>query len=449
MNEMKFVCRGQDEFKWVYSLEMQPDDIDCTTMDDSEFDAFVASRSAVTPSPKAPKAPTQGRHPKSRTKPDHHGWTERELELLKSNFHKATFKELSVSIGKPVSTIYVKSRLLGLRKDSGTGCGSKKEWSKEEDQLLRALYSSRTPEELSFELKRSVGAIYTRAQKLNLKREDKTGKYLNFQNPWTDEEIEELIKIGDRFSLKDVAKLLNRSYESVRHKREQLGIKHIESKQKSWSSTEIHELKHQYKVLGLSQIEISKTLGKSKSAVGRKIISLGLMTDRSRAFVSSWTDEQVSFLRIHYKETPWLKLMQLTQHTRKQIQAKARRLGLSRIGQENRHSSRQRPIGYEIQRGKCTYRKVAMTGEKRLDWKRVDVIMWEEQNGPVPQGMSLIRKQLDKPRTMDNLTLVPIEEIPIIKFSSQLTPKMRKMFALKGSITRRLNQLERELNTPT
>ena len=349
-------------------------------------------------------------------------WTQDDLLRLTSSFKTSTFTQLSQVLGKTPSSIYKMANQMGLKKTKGSGCGSKKEWSKEEDQLLRALYSSRTPEELSIELKRSVGAIYTRAQKLNLKREDKTGKYFNFQNPWTDGEIEVLKKIGDRLSLGDVAKLLNRSYESVRHKRDQLGIKHIESKQKSWSSTEIHELKHQYKVLGLSQIEISKTLGKSKSAVGRKIISLGLRSDRSRSFVSSWTDEQVSFLKIHYKETPWLKLMQLTQHTRKQIQAKARRLGLSRIGQENRHSSRQRPIGYEIQRGKCTYRKVAMSGEKRLDWKRVDVIMWEEQNGPVPQGMSLIRKQLDKPRTMDNLILVPIGEIPIIKFSSQLTP---------------------------
>ena len=169
MNEMKFVCRGQDEFKWVYLLEMQPDDIDCTTMDDSEFDAFVASRSAVTPSPKAPKAPTQGRHPKSRTKPDHHGWTERELELLKSNFHKATFKELSVSIGKPVSTIYVKSRLLGLRKDSGTGCGDRMSWSQAEDNLLRDHYSTCSIDDIAKRLNRSNEAIYSRGNKLALR----------------------------------------------------------------------------------------------------------------------------------------------------------------------------------------------------------------------------------------------------------------------------------------
>jgi len=54
---MKFICRGQHDFKWVHPLEMLPDDIDCTTMDDTEFEAFVAERYAARPSPKTPVAP--------------------------------------------------------------------------------------------------------------------------------------------------------------------------------------------------------------------------------------------------------------------------------------------------------------------------------------------------------------------------------------------------------
>ena len=276
MNEMKFVCRGQDEFKWVYLLEMQPDDIDCTTMDDSEFDAFVASRSAVTPSPKAPKAPTQGRHPKSRTKPDHHGWTERELELLKSNFHKATFKELSVSIGKPVSTIYVKSRLLGLRKDSGTGCGDRMSWSQAEDNLLREHYSTCSIDEIAERLNRSTQAIYGRASKLALKRASPPPVSENFGATWSPEEIEVLKKSASEFNCNEIAKFLHRSPAAIKSKLIRMGIEAIQApdSRNLWTNEQINFLENN--LLELSIKDISSALGRSERAISHMRMKLGL-----------------------------------------------------------------------------------------------------------------------------------------------------------------------------
>lgn len=40
----RFVCRGPEKFEWVHRLEMLPTDIDCTHMDDAEFDAFVEAQ---------------------------------------------------------------------------------------------------------------------------------------------------------------------------------------------------------------------------------------------------------------------------------------------------------------------------------------------------------------------------------------------------------------------
>lgn len=36
----RFVKRG-DDFKWVHPLEMRSTDVDCTDMDDAQFEAFV------------------------------------------------------------------------------------------------------------------------------------------------------------------------------------------------------------------------------------------------------------------------------------------------------------------------------------------------------------------------------------------------------------------------
>jgi hypothetical protein len=44
MNEnMRFIKRGT-EYQWVHRLEMLPDDVDCTHMDDAEFEAYVRSQ---------------------------------------------------------------------------------------------------------------------------------------------------------------------------------------------------------------------------------------------------------------------------------------------------------------------------------------------------------------------------------------------------------------------
>lgn len=44
---MRFVCRSPEHFAWVHQLEVLPSDIDCTHMDDAEFDAFVEAQQAA------------------------------------------------------------------------------------------------------------------------------------------------------------------------------------------------------------------------------------------------------------------------------------------------------------------------------------------------------------------------------------------------------------------
>lgn len=44
-NGFRFVKRGKD-FKWVHPAEMRSEDIDCTDMDDAEFEAVVSGQTA-------------------------------------------------------------------------------------------------------------------------------------------------------------------------------------------------------------------------------------------------------------------------------------------------------------------------------------------------------------------------------------------------------------------
>ena len=446
MNEMKFVCRGQDEFKWVYSLEMQPDDIDCTTMDDSEFDAFVASRSAVTPSPKAPKAPTQGRHPKSRTKPDHHGWTERELELLKSNFHKATFKELSVSIGKPVSTIYVKSRLLGLRKESGTGCGDRRSWSQAEDNLLREHYSTCSIDDIAKRLNRSNEAIYSRGNKLALKRVNPSPASQNFGDAWSPKEIEILKQAAPKFNRNEIAKIINRSPEAIKSKLTRMGIEAIQApdSRNLWTNEQINFLENN--LLELSIKDISSALGRSERAISHMRMKLGLQKHK----YSAWSAEDTIYLKNNYHTASWQELIGTLCRTYYQIRDKARRLSLERPLRKAREKAKIRllarglvPIGFERQHQGFLLRKVSSTGDRKKDWRRVDVIEWEQIHGPVPEGMTLFRVDRRKPRSPENLMLKSLKDHPLTSFTANCSPEMRTILGLKSNISQQMNKLEK------
>lgn len=374
-------------------------------------------------------------------------WASAEQLFLQNNFHTLTFVEIGLKLKKHPTTVYLMSRKLGLRKLTGRGCSNgsnkKRHWSLADDRELQRLYQNRSLENISTALDRSTHAISIRASKLGLRRHVAItiGHSRLKRGPagWSAHEIETIHKLSKYFSIIEISKLINRSRNSVKAKMRHLNIESVTKSTNSWSERQQKFLEKNLPLMSIESISLS--LGRSKKAIKHKIAQLGLHQATTES-QSKWTSEQTANLVQLFPTALWLELIQATQHNRNQIQKKANRLGLQRVHPLD-GGTRERPIGFEVQRGKCLYRKVATTGDKKQDWKRVDVIQWEEVNGPVPKGMTLIKKSLSQPRTLENLILVETSGIPIINYASQLTPEMRKVLALKGNIIRKINQLER------
>jgi len=92
-------------------------------------------------------------------------WTREEIAFLVENFNKMTIKEIAERLGRSVYSVRDKARSLGLRKFKMTS--SNKEWTREEDEILRKYYSVLPKDELLKLLpNRSWLAIQARAEKV-------------------------------------------------------------------------------------------------------------------------------------------------------------------------------------------------------------------------------------------------------------------------------------------
>lgn len=67
-----------------------------------------------------------------------------------------------------------------------------------------------------------------------------------------------------------------------------------------------------------------------------------------------------------------------------------------------------RPIGAErTSKDGILYRKVSDTGDKKTDWKAVQVLIWEEHNGPLPAGHIVVLKDRNRENLApDNLIAI-------------------------------------------
>lgn len=106
---------------------------------------------------------------------------------------------------------------------------------------------------------------------------------------------------------------------------------------------------------------------------------------------------------------------------------------------ETRH-----PLGTERMRHGVLQRKVAETGSRYEDWKRVDVLLWESAYGPVPPDKVVMAIDNSKPRTLDNLALFSREEHMLRVSVNNLPPELRQILQLKGQITQVINRRQKE-----
>lgn len=110
-----------------------------------------------------------------------------------------------------------------------------------------------------------------------------------------------------------------------------------------------------------------------------------------------------------------------------------------------------RPIGAErLTKDGVVIRKVSDTGRKRNDWRPVQVIEWEERNGPLPEGHIVIFRDRDRTNfAPDNLEAVTRAE-NMRRNSIDRYPEEYRRTAIKlGWFKRKLNQYEEQQNENT
>jgi len=90
-------------------------------------------------------------------------WSIQEETLLKELYYPTnTVKDVAKRIGRSVSAVRQKARLLGLSDGHA--------WSKKELNLLRKLYPSKTAQEIANQIGRTVGVVRLKVFRLGLKK---------------------------------------------------------------------------------------------------------------------------------------------------------------------------------------------------------------------------------------------------------------------------------------
>ncbi len=102
------------------------------------------------------------------------------------------------------------------------------------------------------------------------------------------------------------------------------------------------------------------------------------------------------------------------------------------------------PIGAEQIRDGYLWRKVT-DGHGRHDWRQVHVMLWEQNNGPVPAGFILVFRDRNKQNIqLDNLELITRAENcrrnSVHRYPPELKQAIRRLKKLKRTIEEKSNE---------
>lgn len=102
------------------------------------------------------------------------------------------------------------------------------------------------------------------------------------------------------------------------------------------------------------------------------------------------------------------------------------------------------PVGTEQVRDGYLWRKVTDFGG-RHDWKQVHVMLWEEHNGPIQDGLILCFKDGNKRNiVMDNLELITRAERMRRNTIHRYPPELKDAIRVVGKLKRTIREIEHE-----
>lgn len=111
------------------------------------------------------------------------------------------------------------------------------------------------------------------------------------------------------------------------------------------------------------------------------------------------------------------------------------------------------PVGsYRITKDGSLQRKIGEEpGSNSKRWRSVAELVWVEVNGPVPPGHIVVFKRGMKTTALEEITIDKVECISRAENArrnhANKDPELRKLYQLKGAITRQVNRIVREQAT--
>jgi len=123
----------------------------------------------------------------------------------------------------------------------------------------------------------------------------------------------------------------------------------------------------------------------------------------------------------------------------------------TRFKKGHKPSNTWRPVGAErYSKDGILYRKVSDTGVKKDDWRAVHVLIWEDRNGPLPEGYIVVFRDRNRENmSPDNLVAITRAENMRRNSIDRYPPEYRQAAITLGWFKRKLNTIEEERHANT
>lgn len=205
-----------------------------------------------------------------------------------------------------------------------------------------------------------------------------------------------------------------------------------------WTAQEEAELRARYADEDTGQI--ARDLGRPTHRVLAKAQALGLRkSDEHRARIGQRCGQEVQEFGAAHRfakgMTPWNKGQKGRPSTGRMKETQFRK--------GNRPHTWV-PVGTEQVRDGYLWRKVTDFGG-RHDWKQVHVMLWEEHNGPIPDGQILCFKDGNKQNiVLDNLEPITRAERMRRNTIHRYPPELKDAIRAVGKLKRTIREIEHE-----
>jgi len=253
-------------------------------------------------------------------------WTREEDEYLRATFKTTRAREIAVRLGRTRSGVAQRAlRVLLLPRKGARPSGVK--WALEADAFLHANYGMVRSREIAATLHRTVNAVHDRAHRLHLTRRTVRGP----NRAWSVEDEQYVRENYGKVSREEIAKWLNRTPAAVstRAGSPHWGPAPQRRSRKDWDPVEDAVLRESY---GKTPTQtIGRALGRTVSSVHSRAHKLGLARPTPMTSRQAWATDEDDLLRAMYGKIRPGEISRKIGRTRPSVHHRAERLGLKSV----------------------------------------------------------------------------------------------------------------------